>query len=120
MVIIVPGPPLDIKAVVSSPQSMKVSWLPPLEPNGIITKFNLYRRSMDGRHEIDNAKQTISSQHTVFEVKGIQSHIEYQFWVTASTRIGEGQSSKVVSQLPTSRGKCYITLFSNFLPITTI
>lgn len=60
---------------------------------------------MDGRQEVDNAKQTISSQHTVFEVKGIQSHIEYQFWVTASTKIGEGQSSKVVSQIPTSRGK---------------
>lgn len=101
----VPGPPADIKAVVSSPQSLKVSWLPPHEPNGIITKYSLYRRSMDGRQEVDNAKQTISGQHTVFEVKAIQSHIEYQFWVTASTRIGEGQSSKVVSQVATSRGK---------------
>lgn len=66
---------------------------------------------MDGRQEVDNAKQTISSQHTVFEVKGIQSHIEYQFWVTTSTRIGEGQSSKVVSQVPTSRGDSYFVLF---------
>lgn len=104
---VVPGAPADIKAVVSSPQSLKVSWLPPLDPNGVITKYNLYRRNMDGRQEVDNAKQTISSQHTIFEVKGIQSHIEYQFWVTASTRIGEGQSSKVVSQVATPRGKCW-------------
>ncbi|XP_018569506.1 Down syndrome cell adhesion molecule-like protein Dscam2 [Anoplophora glabripennis] len=107
----VPGAPADIKAVVSSPQSLKVSWLPPLDPNGVITKYNLYRRNMDGRQEVDNAKQTISSQHTVFEVKGIQSHIEYQFWVTASTRIGEGQSSKVVSQVATPRVPARIISF---------
>lgn len=53
---------------------------------------------------MDHAKQTISSQQNVYEAKGIQPHMEYQFWVTASTRIGEGQSSRVVSQVATSRG----------------
>lgn len=41
---IVPGSPADIKVVVSSPQALFISWLPPLEPNGIITKYNLYTR----------------------------------------------------------------------------
>lgn len=94
--------------VVSSPQALLVSWLPPLEPNGAITKYNLYKRSMDGRQEIDHAKQTISSQQTSYETKGVQQHMEYQFWVTASTRIGEGQSSKVVSQVASSRGKSIV------------
>ncbi|XP_044271118.1 Down syndrome cell adhesion molecule-like protein Dscam2 isoform X3 [Tribolium madens] len=107
----VPGSPADIKVAVSSAQSLKLSWLPPLEPNGIITKYNLYKRSLDGRQEVDNAKQTISSQHTSYEIKGIQAHIEYQFWVTASTRIGEGQSSKVVSQVATSRVPARIISF---------
>ncbi|XP_063920715.1 cell adhesion molecule Dscam2 isoform X4 [Zophobas morio] len=107
----VPGHPEDIKVVVSSSQSLKISWLPPLEPNGIITKYNLYKRSMDGREEVDHIKQTISSQHTSYEVKGVQSHIEYQFWVTASTRIGEGQSSKVVSQVATSQVPARIVSF---------
>ncbi|CAH0547661.1 unnamed protein product [Brassicogethes aeneus] len=94
----VPGPPADIKVVVSSPQSLRISWLAPVEPNGVITKFTLYKRSMDGRKEVDHAKQTVSSQHNNFEVKGVQSHIEYQFWVTASTRIGEGQiPARIVS-----------------------
>ncbi|CAG9838354.1 unnamed protein product [Diabrotica balteata] len=106
----VPGPPADLKVVVSSPQSLKVSWLKPVEPNGVLTKYNLYRRSMDGRTEVDNARQTISSQNTIFEVKSVQSHIEYQFWVTASTRIGEGQSSKVVSQVATPRANHNIQL----------
>lgn len=60
---------------------------------------------MDGRQEIDHAKQIIPSQHTTFEAKGLQSHVEYQFWITASTRIGEGQSSRVASQVTTSRGR---------------
>ncbi|XP_048525936.1 Down syndrome cell adhesion molecule-like protein Dscam2 isoform X1 [Dendroctonus ponderosae] len=100
----VPGVPADIKVAVATPQSLRVSWLPPLEPNGIITKYSLYsRRSTDGRQEIDNGKQIISSHTTAFEVKNIQPHMEYQFWVSASTRIGEGQSSKVVNQLVTGR-----------------
>lgn len=39
-----PGPPADIKVVVMSSSSLLVSWLPPLEPNGIVTKYNLYAR----------------------------------------------------------------------------
>jgi hypothetical protein len=109
--ITVPGSPADIKVVVNSLQSLKLSWLPPLEPNGIITKYNLYKRSMNGRQEVDHAKQTISSQHTSYEIKTIQAHIEYQFWVTASTRIGEGQSSRVVSQVASSRGRYIIRYY---------
>lgn len=41
---LVPGSPADIKVVVSSPQALFISWLPPLEPNGIITEYNLYTR----------------------------------------------------------------------------
>lgn len=89
----------------SSPQSLLVSWLPPFEPNGAITKYNLYKRSTDGKQDTDHVKQTVSSQHTNYEVKGVQPLVEYQFWVTASTRIGEGQSSRVVSQVATQRGK---------------
>lgn len=103
----VPGAPADVKVVVSSPQSLKLSWIPPDEPNGVLTKYSVYKRSMDGKQEVDHAKQTISAQHTVYEVKNIQVHIEYQFWITASTRIGEGQSSKVVSQIVTARGNFF-------------
>lgn len=151
--------------VVSSPQSLLVSWLPPTEPNGIITKYNLYTRyvyhrywsvvrrmllvcmvqqlaecgyrhstrlygvtqqkseictrtscvlnsgiplsfrMVDGRDELNHGKRNLPSQHTSFESKGLQQHVEYQFWVTASTRVGEGQSSRVVAQVPTVRGE---------------
>ncbi|XP_045464508.1 Down syndrome cell adhesion molecule-like protein Dscam2 isoform X3 [Harmonia axyridis] len=111
----VPGPPFDIKVVVSSPQSLRVSWLPPIEPNGMLTKYNLYKRSMDGGNEIDHNKQTISTQQTDYEVKNIQPLIEYQFWVTASTRIGEGPNSKTVSQVITSRVPARIVSFGGLV-----
>ena len=50
-------------------------------------------------------KRNLLSQHTTFEVKGLEQRAEYQFWVTAFTRVGEGQSSRVVAQVPTSRGE---------------
>lgn len=42
--VLVPSSPVDIKVMVSSPQSLLVSWLPPNEANGILTKYNLYKR----------------------------------------------------------------------------
>jgi len=35
----VPEAPADIKVVSSSSQSLYISWLPPNEPNGVITKY---------------------------------------------------------------------------------
>nr|XP_018897402.1 PREDICTED: Down syndrome cell adhesion molecule-like protein Dscam2 isoform X3 [Bemisia tabaci] len=100
----VPGAPEDIKVVLSSAHSLLVSWLPPKEPNGVITKYNFYTRVVNGnKEELNHAKRNLPSQQTHFEAKGLQQHIEYQFWVTASTKIGEGQSSRVVSQMPTAR-----------------
>lgn len=43
MFYIVPGAPADIKVAAASVQSLRVSWLPPTDPNGVITKYNLYR-----------------------------------------------------------------------------
>ncbi|XP_043507613.1 Down syndrome cell adhesion molecule-like protein Dscam2 isoform X4 [Frieseomelitta varia] len=107
----VPGSPADIKVVVSSPQALFISWLPPLEPNGIITKYNLYTRVVDGREELNHGKRTLSAASTYFEATDLQQHVEYQFWVTGSTRVGEGQSSRVAAQVPTNRVPAKITSF---------
>ncbi|XP_048515678.1 Down syndrome cell adhesion molecule-like protein Dscam2 isoform X2 [Athalia rosae] len=106
-----PGSPADIRVVVSSPQALFISWLPPLEPNGLITKYNLYTRVVDGREELNHGKKPLSAADTFFEATDLQQHVEYQFWVTASTRVGEGQSSKVAAQVPTNRVPARITSF---------
>ncbi|XP_055845691.1 cell adhesion molecule Dscam2 isoform X10 [Episyrphus balteatus] len=106
-----PEAPADIKVVVSSPQSLYVSWLPPTEPNGVITKFNLYTRVVNGREELNNEKRSLPSQQANYEAKNLHPHIEYQFWVTASTRVGEGKSSRVASQVTTNRVPARIVSF---------
>ncbi|KAK3920463.1 Down syndrome cell adhesion molecule-like protein Dscam2 [Frankliniella fusca] len=103
-----PGPPADIKVVVSGPQSLLLSWLPPAEPNGALTRYTVYSRVVSGtevmgREELKHEKQTLSATQTSLEVRGLLQHTEYQFWVTASTRVGEGQSSHPVSQVPKAR-----------------
>ncbi|KAK0088951.1 hypothetical protein PV325_010139, partial [Microctonus aethiopoides] len=111
----VPGSPADIKVVVSSPQALFISWLPPLEPNGDITKYNLYSRIMDGREELNHGKRVLPATNTFFEVTGLQQRVEYQFWVTASTRVGEGQSSTVAAAMPKSHVTAKITSFGGHL-----
>ncbi|XP_055691014.1 cell adhesion molecule Dscam2 isoform X2 [Lutzomyia longipalpis] len=110
-----PEAPADIKVVVSSPQSLFVSWLPPNEPNGVITKYNLYTRVVNGREEINNEKRNLPSQQLSYEAKGLQAHVEYQFWVTASTRVGEGKSSRVASQITSNRVPARIISFGGLV-----
>ncbi|KAL9905344.1 Down syndrome cell adhesion molecule 2 isoform 5-T8 [Glossina fuscipes fuscipes] len=107
----VPEAPADIKVVVSSPQSLYVSWLLPTEPNGVITKYNLYTRVVNGHEELNNEKRSLPSQQAYYEAKNLHPHIEYQFWVTASTRVGEGKSSRVASQITTNRVPARIVSF---------
>ncbi|KFB50862.1 AGAP004902-PA-like protein [Anopheles sinensis] len=106
-----PEPPADIKIAISSPSSLYVSWLPPRDPNGIITKYNLYMRAVNGREELNNDKRNLQAHQHHFEAKQLQSHTEYQFWVSASTRVGEGKSSRVVSQQTSNRVPAKIVSF---------
>lgn len=40
----VPGPPAGIKALALTAESILVSWLPPLQPNGNVSKYTVYSR----------------------------------------------------------------------------
>lgn len=60
-------------------------------------------RVVDGREELNHGKKSLPATSMHFEAIDLQQHVEYQFWVTASTRVGEGQSSRVAAQVPTNR-----------------
>lgn len=107
----VPEAPGDIKVMVSSSSGLYVSWLEPREPNGVITRYNLYIRQVNGRDEMNNDKRNLPATQTSYEAKSLQPHTEYQFWVTASTRVGEGKSSRVASQVTSSRVPAKIISF---------
>jgi Down syndrome cell adhesion protein 1 len=107
----VPEAPSDIKIVVSSSTSLYVSWLPPIFSNGVITKYNLYTRQVNGRDELHNEKKTINALQSYYEATNLMPHVEYQFWVSSSTRVGEGKSSKVVSLSTSNRVPAKIISF---------
>lgn len=60
---------------------------------------------------MNNDKRNLPSQQTHYESKNLQPNMEYQFWVTASTRVGEGKSSRVASQLTSNRVPARIISF---------
>jgi len=64
---------------------------------------------MDKQEEVTHGKEVVMASQTSFEAKRLMKNVQYQFWVTAHTRIGEGQSSPVVAQTLDDKGT-----FDNF------
>lgn len=89
----VPDPPERIKSVVNGESSVIISWLPPRRPNGIVTKYTVYIRVLDKGQEVKIIKDNIAAQKHHFEVKDLNARETYESWITASTRIGQGQST---------------------------
>lgn len=81
----------------------------------LLTITRKFRRVVDGREELNHGKKTLPATSTFFEAIDLQLHVEYQFWVTGSTRVGEGQSSRVAAQVPSSRVAAKITSFGGYV-----
>lgn len=98
-----PEAPIAIKALVMSGESILVSWRPPIQPNGVISQYTVYTKA-------DNVEEPVSHKvlpsQLTYEAKGLDTQHRYDFWVTASTNIGEGEASKIVSLTPNDRGNC--------------
>ncbi|CAG7818274.1 unnamed protein product [Allacma fusca] len=92
----VPSEPSAIKAIVSSMESVIVSWLPPKIPNGLVVKFNVYTRISSERREIRTMKRNLPSHVLHYEVADLKRYESYEAWVTAETSAGEGQSTASV------------------------
>ncbi|XP_039278210.1 Down syndrome cell adhesion molecule-like protein Dscam2 isoform X4 [Nilaparvata lugens] len=105
----VPGPPEQVKALVMTSESILVTWTRPLEPNGKIIKYNIYIVQPD-----KETVKEISFEDDVhaYECRRLKEFQRYEFWVSASTSIGEGQPSVKITQTPLSRVPARIASFS--------
>ncbi|XP_017771587.1 PREDICTED: Down syndrome cell adhesion molecule-like protein Dscam2 [Nicrophorus vespilloides] len=93
----VPSAPEEIKAVLSGSNRILVSWLPPKFSNGPLTGYTFYMSTLvDGKEEGTN-KRVLSPATEMHETVRLQDTATCQFWVTASTRVGEGESTRVVT-----------------------
>lgn len=108
----VPSPPLDIKAVMSATNKILVSWLPPKNSNGQLVGYTFYMSVIEDGREEGTHKRILSPTTEYHETMKLQESATYQFWVTASTRVGEGKSSRVVSLPPSSTVPAKIVSFS--------
>lgn len=85
-----------------SAESILISWRPPSQPNGVISQYTVYVKAENA--EEPTTQKVLPSQLT-HEASGLDKTVTYDFWVTASTNIGEGQASKLVTLSPTVRGE---------------
>lgn len=91
-----------------SAESILVSWRPPSQPNGVISQYTVYAKSEIAE---EPTTQKVSPNQLTHEASGLDKQYRYDFWVTASTNIGEGQASKIVTLSPSARGKFRSSLY---------
>ncbi|KAK6634651.1 hypothetical protein RUM43_012052 [Polyplax serrata] len=97
-----PEAPSAIKAVVSSESAVVISWLPPKNCNGVLTKYTVYIRVLEKGSEIKTIKNTLPAQHLSYEAVGLKKRESYEAWVVASTKVGHGQSTPLVHLTPST------------------
>ncbi|XP_071050253.1 cell adhesion molecule Dscam1 isoform X5 [Onthophagus taurus] len=111
-----PEAPSALKALVMSSDSILVSWKPPTEPNGIIQQYTVYvQEEGSGSDKVKTQKIVPHPKHQNlnYQAKGLNSILKYQFWVTASTSIAEGQPSKKITVSPSSNVPAKIASFDD-------
>ncbi|KAH0616711.1 hypothetical protein JD844_028042 [Phrynosoma platyrhinos] len=76
--------------------TVKLSWQPPLEPNGIILYYTVYIWNLMSR--------SINVTETSLEITDLEYNSEYNVYVTASTRFGDGNMKSNMTIFRTSEG----------------
>ncbi|XP_049855065.1 Down syndrome cell adhesion molecule-like protein 1 [Schistocerca gregaria] len=107
----VPAEPADIKALVMDSQTILISWRPPKYPNGRLTKYKVYIRSLDG-FGLTRDRFDIPAGQTWYRVSHLAEQRRYELWVSAATAAGEGAPSRRVQQAPSGRAPARIASFS--------
>lgn len=98
----VPGPPIIIYFPEVTFTSAVVVWSPPKEPNGIITayKVSYYKQG----ESVSSTPADLPPNVHEYEVDGLERESYYNFTVTASTRLGWGESASVPVLTMENRG----------------
>ncbi|CAH0581348.1 unnamed protein product [Chrysodeixis includens] len=109
----VPEAPRAVKALVMGQGSILVSWRPPAQPNGVVTHYNVYTQAQNAEPH-PNKVPASQTSYSATELKAGR----YDFWVTASTIIGEGQPSATASCSPSDKVPAKIASFDESFTAT--
>ena len=113
----VPSEPLnpDVLTVVGSPTELLVTWDPPAEPNGIILSYTVYCYYLPLEEYQTPSNISVTSQPVYSSIPGNETAVvvanlmPFSFYgclVTASTSIGESNSSSIHYNITDESGKC--------------
>ncbi|XP_077121613.1 phosphatidylinositol phosphatase PTPRQ [Ranitomeya variabilis] len=90
-------PPRFLSVSQLSSTLVRLSWLPPLEPNGIILFYTLYIWD-------ETSNKTVNIEDTSMDFRDFESNHEYSAYVTSSTRFGDGNVKSDVLRFKTLEG----------------
>ncbi|XP_037701919.1 phosphatidylinositol phosphatase PTPRQ isoform X3 [Choloepus didactylus] len=91
------SPPQDFSVKQLSGVMVKLSWQPPLEPNGIILYYTVYVWDI-------SSLKNINVTETSLEFSDLDYNVEYSAYVTASTRFGDGKTRSNIINFRTPEG----------------
>ena len=81
-----------------------VSWLPPIFPNGKMVKYTVFWKADDQDTTREKSVAQLEEEQLYLEVRRLKDNARYSFWVTGSTSAGTGKSSRAESLLLTNKG----------------
>ncbi|XP_008850349.1 phosphatidylinositol phosphatase PTPRQ [Nannospalax galili] len=89
--------PQDFSVKQLSGVTVKLSWKPPLEPNGIILYYTVYVWDK-------SSLKAVNATEASLELSDLDYNIEYSAYVTASTRFGDGKMRSRIVNFRTPEG----------------
>lgn len=116
----VPDAPSNIKAVALTGDSILVSWLSPKHQNGNIQHYTVYTREerRKGQAKSHIVRVDENGRPRRFESRSLLENQTYEYWVTASTAIGEGEPTPVIKQKTNTKAPARIASFSQEIRIS--
>lgn len=83
-------------------------WLPPVQGNGIILHYTIYYQKIGS----ETKSRKVSASQSSYELNGLEENELYAFWVTASTKDGEGPASEYLIGIPSNKTPAKIASFN--------
>lgn len=106
----VPAALIEVKALVSGPQSILVSWRSPSPSNSIVSHYTVYSHEQNAA-DSEARIQKVPWTQTDLNVLGLKQNQPYKFWVTAGTFLREGDPSKRITAIPSDQIPTKIATF---------
>ncbi|XP_072580360.1 receptor-type tyrosine-protein phosphatase F isoform X19 [Vulpes vulpes] len=92
------APPQKVTCVSTGSTTVRVSWVPPpaASRNGVITQYSVAYEAVDGEDRGRHVVESISREHSSWDLVGLEKWTEYRVWVRAHTDVGPGPESSPV------------------------